>query len=76
MPPEADGSEFAKRAAAAMRAQVTPGRDSSEYDVRVSWPAGTFTPADVGQRADLAVKVFDKGTGKYMLLLAPVNFPY
>ncbi|WP_439811482.1 inverse autotransporter beta domain-containing protein [Bordetella bronchiseptica] len=76
VPPRAGGSELAKRAAAAMRVQVTSDRDPSEYDVRVSWPKGTFTAADAGQRTDLNVKVFDTDTGKYMLLLAEIKFPY
>ncbi|KDD13033.1 Ig-like domain-containing protein, partial [Bordetella bronchiseptica] len=73
--PGAGGGEFAKRAAAAMRVQVTP-RDSSEYDIRVSWPKGTFGPADAGQRAELEVKIFDIGTGKYMLIPVDIYFPY
>ncbi|KDC70127.1 hypothetical protein L512_2306 [Bordetella bronchiseptica MBORD624] len=40
----------------------------------MSWPAGTFTPADVGQQADLVVKIFDVGTGKFMLALGEVRF--
>ncbi|WP_326996203.1 inverse autotransporter beta domain-containing protein [Bordetella bronchiseptica] len=74
MPPDAHDSEFTKRAAAAMRVQVTSRRNSSEYDIRVSWPAGTFTPADVGQQADLVVKIFDVGTGKFMLAPGEVRF--
>ncbi|ANY18323.1 hypothetical protein AW878_02915 [Bordetella pseudohinzii] len=73
----ADDSEFAKRAAAAFRVQVVRSNDWRRlYDIRVSWPKGTFSAADVGKRANLKVKVFDKGTGKHMFLLAPISFDY
>ncbi len=69
-------SALAKRAAAAFRVQVTADNSSGSYDVRVSWPQGSFGPADTRQLASVMVKLFDKGTGKYMLAPAQIYFAY